>query len=132
MPSQASQSDQAGLCEARGLEQQTRLIEALRTVVEGLGAYRITRSTAASMLHAALLLRHRDQQLQQAPPSIQDVDGYGYGAVLERLAFDFAGSAPLGQHIALIAAMAETLQAGLADFHTTHRAYAPHKKHHDR
>ena len=114
------------------LAQQGRLIEALREVVDGLHTHRITRTTAASMLHAALLLRHRDQQLQRPPPSIQDLGGYGYGAVLERIAFDFSGSAPIGQHITLIETMTVALEAGLPDFHATHRAYNQRQKHHDR
>ena len=105
------------------LAQQGRLIEALRDVVDGLHTHRITRTTAASMLHAALLLRHRDHQLQRPPPSIQDIDGYGYGAVLERIAFDFSGSAPIGLHVTLLETMTEALEAGLPDFHATHRAY---------
>ena len=84
------------------------------------------------MLHAALVLRHRDQQLQQAPPSIESTQGYSYGAVLERVAFDFSGSAPLGAHVALIAHLADTLEAGLPDFYSAHRLYHPTKNHHDR
>lgn len=114
------------------LAQQGRLIEALLDVVDGLHTHRITRTTAASMLHAALLLRHRDHQLQRPPPSIQDLGGYGYGAVLERIAFDFSGSVPIDQHIALLQTMAEALKAGLPDFHATHRSYTLPKKHHDR
>lgn len=96
-------------------------------VVVGLTTYAITRATAATKLHAALSLRHRDHQLQQPPPTIYDRQGFGYGARLERIAYDFAGSEPLTDHIAFLAAIVAELQAGLPQFHATHQ-FISHKK----
>ena len=102
------------------LAQQAQLIAALDAVVSGLEAYAITRATAASKLHAALSMRHRDHQLQQPPPTIYDRQGFGYGARLERIAYDFAGSAPLTDHIAHLTAIVLEMRTGLPQFHQTH------------
>ncbi|PZQ74913.1 MAG: hypothetical protein DI563_11040 [Variovorax paradoxus] len=117
--------------EAQGLALQRQLMTALREVVDGLRTYRITRATAAGLLNGALLLRHRDQQLQQPPASIADTHGFGYGAVLERIAFDFAGSTPLSTHVGLIVEIADRLESGASAFYATHRLYHPTKKFHE-
>lgn len=116
---------------SNGVALQSQLIVALREVVDGLTTYRITRQTAAALLHAALALRHRDHQSQSPPRSIECTQGYGYGAVLERVAFDFAGALPLTSHLAVITAMADALEAGLPDFYATHRLYSQPKKTND-
>lgn len=108
------------------MARQAQLIEELDAVATGLDAYAITRTTAATRLHAALPLRHRDQRLQQPPQSIQHRRGFNYGAILERIAFDCAGTAPLGDHIALLQRLVKDLKADLPLFLDTHRFNQSH------
>ena len=102
------------------------LIAALDEIVTGLQAYAITRATAAAKLQAALGMRHRDQRLQGPPMTLEDRAGYCYGAVLERIAQDFAGSEPLRGHIHHLATIGADLQASLPDFILTHSTSRPH------
>lgn len=111
---------------AEAVARQARLIEVLDEVATGLGAYALTRVTAASKLQAALTLRHRVQRLQQPPPTIHERRGFGYGAVLERIAFDFAGAGPIQEHIALLADIVTELKAELPSFLSTHQFNSTH------
>lgn len=78
-------------------------------------------------MHEALALRHHDQRLQQPPPTIHERLGFTYGAVLERIAFDFSGTAPIREHIDVLAEMAAHLRADLPDFLSTHRFTPNHR-----
>lgn len=78
-------------------------------------------------MHEALALRHYDQRLQQPPPTIHVRHGFAYGAVLERIAFDFSGTAPIREHIDVLAEMVAHLKADLPDFLSTHRFTSHHR-----